>query len=89
MGKVIVTARLMPDNPNANLEHLAAAAKKIIEESGEFARMETKPVAFGLKAVLLYFVVPDDSGGAEEIEKALSGIPHVQSVEIVDVRREL
>lgn len=89
MGKVIVTARLMPDNPSVNLEHLADAAKKVIEKSGEFAKMELRPIAFGLKAVMLYFIIPDESGGTEKIEKALSELPHVQSVEIVDVRRAL
>jgi elongation factor 1-beta len=89
MGKVIVTARLMPDNPNANLDDIGNAAKSIIEKSGEFGKMETKPIAFGLKAVVLYFVVPEKEGGTDEVEKALSAIPHVQSVEIVDVRRAL
>ena len=89
MGKVIVTARLMPDRPDTNLDEIGKVAKTIIEKSGEFGRMEIQPIAFGLKAVVLYFVIPEKEGGTEEIEKSLSEIPHVHSIEIVDVRRAL
>lgn len=89
MGEVIVTARLMPESPEVNLEKLGEAAKKVVEDSGKFGRMETQPIAFGLKAVILHFIVPEKEGGTDEIEKKLAEIPNVQSVEIVDVRRAL
>lgn len=89
MGKVIVTARLMPDNPNADLDEIGKAAREVVNKTGEFGRIETKPIAFGLKAVIIYFIVPEKEGGTEEVEKSLSEIPHVQSVEITDVRRAI
>ena len=79
----------MPENPEVNLEEIGEAAKKIVEESGKFGKMETQPIAFGLKAVILHFIVPEQEGGTDEIEKKLAEIPNVQSVEIVDVRRAL
>ncbi|MCK4714662.1 MAG: elongation factor 1-beta, partial [Candidatus Aenigmarchaeota archaeon] len=49
---------------------------------------EIHPVAFGLKALLIYIIVPD-SAGTDDLGTKLRAIPHVQSVEVVDVRRAL
>jgi len=46
---------------------------------------ETKPVAFGLKALHILIVIDDKKGGAEQIEDAISKVPGVQSVEIVEM----
>ena len=89
MGKVIATMRVMPDRPDADLQAIQKKIKTIIEKHGEFARSETQPIAFGLKAVIVYFMVPDTSGGTSEIESLVSKIPNVQSVEVIDVRRAI
>jgi elongation factor 1-beta len=89
MGKVIVTMKVMPDRPDVDLQKIGTEIKKIIEQSGEFGRLEVQPVAFGLKALVVYFIIPDTSGGASDIESKIKEIPGVQSVEVTDVRRAL
>jgi elongation factor 1-beta len=46
---------------------------------------EERPVAFGLKALHILIVLDDKKGGAEAVEAAISGVPGVQSVEIVEM----
>jgi elongation factor 1-beta len=86
---VIITARIMPESPDVDLDQIIDSAKNIVNEFGQLGKTETMPIAFGLKAVIIHFIVPEKEGGTDDVEKKLSEIPNVQSVEIVDVRRAL
>jgi elongation factor 1-beta len=47
--------------------------------------MQVKPIAFGLKAILVAFVVSDAEGGTEPVEAAFSKVPGVESVSVENV----
>jgi elongation factor 1-beta len=89
MANVVVTLKIMPNSPEINLERLEKKAKEeIIKfcDSKEF-KTEIQPIAFGLKALLIYFVMEEDIGSTEVLEKTISQIQGVESVEVPDVRR--
>lgn len=91
MANVIVTMKIMPESPEINIDELAEKAKKKISEfagEGE-TRQEIEPVAFGLKALKITFVMEEDRGSPEPVEKEVETIEGVSSVEIVDVRRAI
>ncbi len=87
MADVVVTMKLMPESPETDLEALAAKAEEVISSVGEVGKKEEEPVAFGLKAVLLTFVMDESKGTTDEIEKKISDFEEVASAEITDVRR--
>ena len=91
MAKVIVTLRIMPDSPEADLDALEAAVKeKIAEFCGETeTRTELKPIAFGLKAVQIMFVAEESKGTTDPLEQSIAQIDHVQSIEVTEVRRAI
>jgi translation elongation factor aEF-1 beta len=79
--------KLMPTSPDVNLENIQENAKKIVNEFGGTNKEYTiEPVAFGLKAVIVFFFYPDDKN-AEEIEKKLTEIENVASVQLIDMRK--
>lgn len=79
--------KLMPTSPEADLKAIEDSAKKIVEEFGGTNKEYTiEPVAFGLKAVIVFFFYPDDKN-AEEIEKKLSEIENVASCQLIDMRK--
>ncbi len=83
MGTVAVTFRIMPEDPETDLEEIKARVRKAL---GGFVReMKEQPVAFGLVAILAIAVVKDTEGGSDELEQSLAAIPGVGSVETVDV----
>lgn len=91
MAKVVITFRIMPQNPSIDLPKLEAEAKKEIIKfcnSQEF-RTQIEPIAFGLKALNMIFVMDESKGGTEELEKKISQIDGVESVEVTDVRRAI
>jgi len=79
MGQVAITYRIMPDGTDVDLSKLSAAVKKIL--GSKLKRVEERPVAFGLKALLATVVLDDKSGEGEAVEASLGQLPGVSSVE--------
>lgn len=89
MANAIVTLNIMEESPDINLEKLEEQALKLITEfnDGKETKTVIEPIAFGLKALKITFVMDETKGGTDELEKKIEEIEGVQSVECVDVRR--
>ncbi|HTY91840.1 MAG TPA: elongation factor 1-beta [Methanocella sp.] len=85
MGKVMAVIRVMPDSVDRDVNKLMDALKKALPKSAEFKGMQVKEIAFGLKAILVAFVVSDAEGGTEPVEAAFSKVPGVESVSVENV----
>jgi len=85
MGEVAVTLRLMPKSPEVNLTHLEAAIKKRIKVHS----ISREPIAFGLEALRVVAVVPDEAGGTEPLERELVSMPGVGNVQVIGLTRLL
>jgi len=91
MARVIVTLNIMPESPETELEEIEKKAlEKITEFAGETeTKTEIEPIAFGLKALKILFVMDEDKGSTEFLETQIKDISGVNSVEAVDVRRAI
>ena len=79
--------KLMPESPDADLERIQEAAKKIVEEfGGTNKEYEIEPVAFGLKAIIVFFFYPDDKS-TEDLEDKFTSIENVASAQLIDMRK--
>ncbi len=89
MAQVVVTLKIMPESVESDLNKIKEQAKnKIIDFAGAGdMEIEEQPIAFGLKALNIIFVMDESKGSTEPIEDAISDIEEVQSVEVTDVRR--
>lgn len=91
MAKVIVTLKIMPTSPEINLTKLQ---EKINEKIDSFAgdcekKVTEEPIAFGLKALNIIFVMDEAKGSTEFLETQLSEFEDINSVEVTDVRRAI
>lgn len=90
MAQVIITIRIMPVSPEVNLDALQQQAEEKIKAFGcELGKAEKKPVAFGLQALDLVFVMDESKGSTESLEKDIAGLEGVNSAEVTDVRRAI
>ncbi|MBI2133556.1 elongation factor 1-beta [Candidatus Woesearchaeota archaeon] len=88
MADVIVSLRIMPSSTEIDLRALEAGSSSLISDfGGNVARAEIKPVAFGLNALIVYFVMNEKIGSTESLEDSISRMEGVSSVEVIDVRR--
>ena len=81
MGQVAVVLRIMPEDM-AGFEKLKEDVKSLNPY-----KIEEQPVAFGIVALNLTFVVPDGAGGSDLLEEKAGKIANVSGVEVVSVDR--
>ena len=90
MAQAIVTMKIMPESPDVDLKEIETAATLEVKAfGGEVGKVEIEPIAFGLKALKLFFVMDEAKGSTESMENLVAKIPGVQSVEVIDVRRAI
>jgi elongation factor 1-beta len=91
MADVIITLNIMPDSPDVDLKKVETESlKKIKEFTGiDNHKVEIVPVAFGLKAVQIMFVMSESKGSTDALEADINKIHGVNSAEVTDVRRAI
>jgi translation elongation factor aEF-1 beta len=89
MGIAVVKIRIMPSSPSVNLKNIEEQTKKLIEKrKGKGCQFEEKPIAFGLKAIEVFFGWPEEEE-IDTLENELSKIKDVNSVQVIDMRRAI
>jgi elongation factor 1-beta len=91
MTNAVITFKIMPESPEIDLESLQKQAlEKIAAYSGnDETKVEIEPVAFGLKALNIIFVMDENKGSPDELEEDIETIKGVMSCETTDVRRAI
>ncbi len=86
MGTVAATLKVMPSSTDVNLGKIREEIEKAVgrEKDVKLQSIEEKPIAFGLKALYVLLIMPD-THGTDNIEKSISSIHGVESVEAGDV----
>ncbi len=87
MGKVATQVKVMPSSPEVDLDELEERLAAALPDGAELNDTGREDIAFGLVALILMIVVPDDAGGTEAVEEALAGVDDVESVSIENVTR--
>ncbi len=91
MAKAVITVKIMPESPEVDLAKIEEEAKKIITDfagKGE-TKTEIEPIAFGLKALNIIFVMDESKGSPDPVTEDIAKIKGVNSAEIIDVRRAI
>lgn len=91
MANVIITFRIMPENPEEDMALIEKSARKQIQNFSGSSEFKTliEPIAFGLRALNITFVMDESKGSTEKLENSIKGIKGVNSVEVTDVRRAI
>lgn len=80
----------MPETVETDLKAIEISVRKEIGIKGGFVgKTEIEPIAFGLNALKVTFIWPEEKGGTDTLEKTIKGIKGVMSVNVTDVRRAM
>jgi len=89
MGTSAVQYKLMPKGLDIDLKILVGKAKELIEKmGGRFSASEEHPIAFGLKALIIFLAYPEEKD-IDLLGNELEKIKGVSSVEMIDYRRAI
>ena len=85
---MLVTLKIMPDSADTDLKEIREKVKDIVlKQGGELLdKDETVPIAFGLMALKLMFII-DESKGSDAISDEVASMDGVSSSTVVDMRR--
>ncbi len=87
MGTTGVKMKIMPTSPEVSIEELKEKIQKILEEKeAKRTKLDDEPVAFGLKAINVFFEWPEEKE-LEEVENSLKETENVQSLQVTDMRK--
>lgn len=88
-GTSAVKYKLMPESLEVDLAKLTEEVKKRIASlGGVFNSAVEEPIAFGLKALIVFFAYPEDRE-IDEVGNELEKIQGVSSCEMIDYRRAI
>ncbi|AAL82089.1 elongation factor 1-beta [Pyrococcus furiosus DSM 3638] len=80
--------RVMPTDPEVNLDELEEKLKALIPEKYGLAKVEREPIAFGLVALKFYVLGRDEEGYSfDEIAEKFQEVEEVESAEVETVSR--
>ena len=81
MGRnVIVNFKIMPENPEIDLGGVEKEIRGL--NLGNVTDVKIEPIAFGLKALRMLIILPDEGNIAEETKDKIKSVKGVHEVEI-------
>lgn len=83
MGNVAIRIRVMPDEASVDMEKLKQKVVDAIPYYAKLADSRIVPVAFGLKAIILQIIMPDQS--PDELIENIRKVEDVENVEVEDL----
>ena len=83
MGKVGMKLRVMPNDAGIDMEEFKGKVTGVLPEYAQLVNAEIKPIAFGLKSLVLQIIIPDQS--PDELIEKIKGVEGVENVEVEDL----
>ena len=83
MGKVALKIRVMPDEAGIDMETFKENVVKVLPEYVQLVDAEEKPIAFGLKALIVQVIMPDQS--PDELLDKIRIVEKVENVEVEEL----
>lgn len=88
MARVMALVRVLPEDVEVDLDVLARKISAALPENYLLAEARREPIAFGLEALLLLIVMPEETeGGTYDLEQRITAVEGVSEVEILRVTR--
>ena len=88
MGKIVIAYKILPSESTIDLELLKEKITKQLAGSASVQGFAKEPIAFGLSALIVKMVLPEDESGVlEEVENRLSKIEEVGQIQTLMVHR--
>ena len=88
MADVLVVIKVYPESDEVNLDNLYEEIEKRLPKNYKLVRKDTEPIAYGLKALVVYVEMPENTeGGTDVLEETINGIEGVSHAEVVGITR--
>ena len=88
LAKVMVSLKIFPSDIIADMNGLMQTITRSLEGVASIYKFDEEPVAFGLVALIVHILVPEEASGVmDEVERRLKSINGISEVEVLVSRR--
>ncbi|MDA4116504.1 MAG: elongation factor 1-beta, partial [Thaumarchaeota archaeon] len=75
MGSYLVRVKVMPSGPEVPSENLLDSVKGVLTAEMTLKGSKVDPIAFGLYALIVDVVAPEEEGMVDKVEQAIAKAP--------------
>jgi elongation factor 1-beta len=87
MGSYVIRLKLLPEDTATEHQKILDSVAGVLPKPAQIRGHKIEPIAFGLSAIIVDVVAPEEDGVVDRIEEAVSKAPLVGQYETVGVSR--
>ena len=87
MGKIVIAFKIFPSESSVDLNLLKEKITKELSDIASIQRFAEEPIAFGLSALVVNMVLPEEEGILDKTEKKLTDMEEVGQIQTLGVNR--
>jgi elongation factor 1-beta len=82
MANVLAIIKILPESVDTNMEELQNAISDKLPSRVAIKKVEIEDIGFGIRALRLNLVLPDEAGGTDLIEETIRKVQGVSDVQV-------
>jgi elongation factor 1-beta len=87
LGSYVIRLKLLPQDTTTDPQKIVDSVSGILPKTAQIRGQKVEPIAFGLSAVIVDIVAPEEEGVIDKIEEVVSKAPLVGQYELIGVSR--
>lgn len=88
MTKLVARIKVLPTDTDINLEGIVDKLKSSLPDGMQVRNSAKEPIAFGLNALIVDFLLEDKEGQMDKLESALKDTQGVSEIEVMNLSRQ-
>ncbi len=87
MGSYVIRLKLLPEDTTTDHQKILDTVAGLLPKPAQIRGHKIEPIAFGLSAIIVDVVAPEEEGVIDRIEEIVSKAPLVGQYELIAVSR--
>lgn len=87
MGSYVIRLKLLPQDTSTEHQKIVDSVASVLPAGAQIRSQKVEPIAFGLSAIIVDVVAPEEEGVIDRIEEVVSKAPLVGQYELIGVSR--
>jgi elongation factor 1-beta len=87
MGSYVIRLKVLPEDTTMDHQKIIDSVAGVLPKSAQIRGHKIEPIAFGLSAIILDIVAPEEEGVIDKVEEVVSKAPLVGQYELIAVSR--